>query len=182
MKTMKRIFSLLLSVLLIFCVFAVCAAAEDKDDSGYVEYGSTCEATNAKHEVGAEGSNLVLIKDYSCAVDLEHSIIYFCNDCGKARKDYVTHDHKMVVDEGKDKTCTEDGLTEGSHCSVCGYVEKEQEVIKAGHVDDNGDGYCDVCPAELRYHCPYCGEEHNDRFGPVVNFFHRLLAYFGLKK
>lgn len=182
MKTTKRIFALLLSALLIFCVFAVCAAAETKEDNGYVEYGSTCEKTGATHKIDEDGSNLYLIKDYSCAVDYEHYIIYVCHDCGKAMKQYVTNEHIMVVDEGREKTCTEDGLTEGSHCKICGYVEKAQEVIPAKHEDEDHDGYCDNCPAELRYHCPYCGEEHTERFGRIVNFFHIILSYFGLKK
>ena len=182
MKTTKRIFSLLLSALLLFGVFAVCAAAETKGDTGYVAYGSTCEKTGATHEIDNDGCHLSLIKDYSCAVDLEHYIIYVCNDCGKAMKQYVTNDHIMVVDKGREKTCTEDGLTKGSHCKICGYVEKEQEVIPAKHEDADGNGYCDDCKAEVRYHCPYCGEEHTERFGAIVNFFHTILAYFGLKK
>ncbi|MBR3953119.1 MAG: hypothetical protein IKJ82_05870 [Oscillospiraceae bacterium] len=30
--------------------------------------------------------------------------------------------HKEVIDEGYPATCTEIGLTEGSHCEVCGTV------------------------------------------------------------
>ena len=38
--------------------------------------------------------------------------------------------HKVVVDQAKEATCTEDGLTEGKHCSVCKEVIKKQEVIQ----------------------------------------------------
>ncbi len=41
--------------------------------------------------------------------------------------------HTAVTDPAKDPTCTEDGKTEGSHCSVCGYVITAQETIPAGH-------------------------------------------------
>ncbi len=42
-------------------------------------------------------------------------------------------EHKAVTDSAKNPTCTEDGLTEGSHCSVCGYVITAQKPIPAGH-------------------------------------------------
>lgn len=42
--------------------------------------------------------------------------------------------HKAVIDEAVDATCTETGLTEGSHCSVCNEVIKAQETVPAlGH-------------------------------------------------
>ena len=42
--------------------------------------------------------------------------------------------HKIVYDKGKTATCTETGLTEGSHCSLCNEVFREQTVIPAlGH-------------------------------------------------
>ena len=45
--------------------------------------------------------------------------------------------HKSVVDAASDPTCTEDGATEGSHCSVCNEVITAQTVIPAtGHTHD----------------------------------------------
>lgn len=42
--------------------------------------------------------------------------------------------HHKVVDAAKDATCTEAGLTAGSHCSVCGAVfEAQEEVPAEGH-------------------------------------------------
>lgn len=44
------------------------------------------------------------------------------------------HKHTVIVDKGKNATCTEAGLTEGEHCSECGKVLTEQKVIPAsGH-------------------------------------------------
>ena len=41
--------------------------------------------------------------------------------------------HTPATDAGEDATCTTDGKTAGSHCSVCGYVILAQETIPAGH-------------------------------------------------
>lgn len=76
--------------------------------------------------------------------------------------------HVEVVDAAVAATCTEDGLTEGTHCSECGEVLAAQEVVAAaGHasaaaVQENlvGGGcgeagsyeevvYCSVCNAEI---------------------------------
>ena len=76
--------------------------------------------------------------------------------------------HTEVVDEAVEATCTETGLTEGKHCSVCDEVLIAQEVIPAkGHTEANAvqenvseatctsDGsydevvYCSVCDLEM---------------------------------
>ena len=38
--------------------------------------------------------------------------------------------HKEVADKGYAATCEKEGLTDGSHCSVCNEVIKAQETIK----------------------------------------------------
>ena len=54
---------------------------------------------------------------------------------------------------GVEPTCTDEGLTEGSYCSVCGIVLVAQEVIPAtGHSYDNGI-------------CTNCGEADPDWIG-----------------
>ena len=48
----------------------------------------------------------------------------------------ATGRHFPIPDKGKPATCTEPGLTEGSHCYDCNTVLKAQEVIPAsGHLD-----------------------------------------------
>lgn len=61
-----------------------------------------------------------------------------------AIEDDTEHIHTEVIDPEVPATCTADGMTQGSHCSVCGEVIVPQEVIPAlGHdyvYEDNTDG------------------------------------------
>ena len=63
-----------------------------------------------------------------------------CSDCGDASPDEwfeaesSSFGHRASTLAGKDATCTESGLTQGSCCSVCGTVLLEQSEIPAtGH-------------------------------------------------
>ena len=54
--------------------------------------------------------------------------------------------HKKETDEAVDPTCTENGLTEGGHCPVCGEVLTAQEEIPAlGHKPAAVPGYAATC-------------------------------------
>ena len=68
-----------------------------------------------------------------------------CTLCGQSYGEALGHTE--VVDEAVAPTCTETGLTQGSHCSVCGEVTVAQETVAAlGHVDtDPADDSCDRC-------------------------------------
>lgn len=59
---------------------------------------------------------------------------YTCANCGAIKtEDIKAFGHKVVQDVAVESTCTKTGKTEGSHCSVCGKIFKEQEetVLKA---------------------------------------------------
>ena len=61
--------------------------------------------------------------------------------------------HNVVTDARVEPTCTNDGLTEGSHCDRCHTVFVEQETIYAlGH--DYEYGYCTRCGREDPYYKP----------------------------
>ena len=71
------------------------------------------------------------------------------------------HRHVVAVDAAKKPTCTETGLSEGSHCSECGVVWVEQVVIEA-----RGHDYTATFDRERHgVTCHVCGdsqyEEHN---------------------
>lgn len=80
-----------------------------------------------------------------------------CLDCGN-RYDAVISatGHTEVVDKSISATCTETGLTEGKHCSICSAVFVEQTIIDAlGH--DMSDWY-----ESLTSSCTEKGEERTD--------------------
>jgi len=58
----------------------------------------------------------------------------------------VIHIHNEIIDDAVSPTCTETGLTEGSHCDKCGTILKVQEVIpETGHIrwcNEDGCMYC----------------------------------------
>ncbi|MFR6121605.1 transglutaminase domain-containing protein, partial [Faecalibacillus intestinalis] len=96
-------------------------------------------ANNYEHVEEETVTAQKIVKDPTCT---ENGIItYIANFKNNAFKpqtkivdDKKATGHKVVVDQGKKATCTEDGLTEGKHCSVCKEVIKKQEVIPAtGH-------------------------------------------------
>lgn len=41
--------------------------------------------------------------------------------------------HVIVVDEGVPPSCQEYGITDGAHCSLCGEILKEQELLEPAH-------------------------------------------------
>jgi glucan-binding repeat-containing protein len=108
-----------------------------------------------------------IVKDPTCT---ENGIITyianFKNNAFKSQTKIVdgkkATGHKVVVDQGKKATCTEDGLTEGKHCSVCKEVIKKQEVIPAtGHkvvVDQAKEATCAENGLTEGIHCSICNK------------------------
>ena len=108
---------------------------------------SITEAYTVK--VHIHSGTLVPAAEPACTT--EGNTAYYACSCGKwfsdsaCTKEVTAQDvtipakgHTAVTDPSKAAICTETGLTEGSHCFVCGYVIKAQTVTAAlGH--DYGD-------------------------------------------
>ncbi|MBQ9806744.1 MAG: hypothetical protein IJW49_09610 [Clostridia bacterium] len=71
-----------------------------------------------------EGANNVIMADGTVGKEVKNASV----DVKFVGK---THQHTVVVDAAVPATCTEDGLTEGSHCSYCEAVLTAQTVVKA---------------------------------------------------
>ena len=81
--------------------------------------------TCGKHEYG----DFEILKNPTCTEKGQKGKI--CKKCGKIteKTDIDAAGHAPVTDPAVAPTETSDGLTEGSHCSVCGAVLQAQEVI-----------------------------------------------------
>ena len=97
----------------------------------------------------------------------EGSVLYACSRCDEVRRESTPKGaHTPETVPGKAATCTDDGLTDGSKCSVCGIVLTEQETIPAAHTPGETVRENEVaatCTAEGSYDevviCSVCGEE-----------------------
>lgn len=80
---------------------------------------------------------------------------------GKGYK-VVKSDHTPVTDPAAEPTCTKDGKTEGSHCSVCKAIIKAQETIPAtGHTPVADPAVAPTCAEAGKTegsHCSVCGK------------------------
>ena len=83
------------------------------------------QLTCGKHEYG----DFEILKNPTCTEKGQKGKI--CKKCGKIteKADIPETGHAPVTDPAVAPTETSDGLTEGSHCGVCGVVLQAQEVI-----------------------------------------------------
>ena len=147
------------------------------EEGGEMRYCALCGATEHRGEtIGALGHNLThheAVASTCTAVGTKAH--YECSVCHKLFVDgesgkvevsaeelvIPTTEHTVVVDKAVEPTCTETGLTEGSHCSVCGTVLVAQEVIPAtGHtvvVDEAVEPTCTETGLKEGSHCSVCG-------------------------
>lgn len=76
------------------------------------------------------------------------------------------HRHVLVVDAAKQAGCTEDGLTEGCHCGICGeIIEKQSVVLALGHNwSKTGDAKKATVlkEGEETYVCTRCGAQKSN--------------------
>lgn len=102
-------------------------------------------------------------KEPTCTENGEKKL--YCTDCGELLNTEVipAKGHKEVVNKGHEATCTESGLTDGSHCSVCKTILIEQKIIPAkGHTPYQNwetikNPTCISHGEKVRY-CSVCGE------------------------
>jgi hypothetical protein len=185
-KSTKRLLGVLLALTVLFGLLAVFAVADSIDPDDYAAYGSECGKAPGFYHVKSNG-NMIVLKTNKC-LDKEklqpnekYYTLYSCSACNKGVYEYYPNqqpDHTPVDVPKVEPTCTAKGKTAGTSCAVCGIVLSGQEEIKEkGHPDVNKDGYCDDCKAELRYHCPLCGDAHEGTFGGVIKFFHNIAYY-----
>ncbi len=91
---------------------------------------------------------------------------YTCETCGDTYMEAITATgHTEVADAAVAATCTETGLSEGSHCSVCGEILTAQEVIDAlGHSYVSEVTTAATCTEDgvKTYTCETCGDTYTE--------------------
>ena len=105
-------------------------------------------------EVNATTAAKVAVHTYGEPVEVKANcttggtLTYTCTVCNE---DLVLHTadatgHTEVIDAEKAPTCTETGLTEGKHCSVCNEVlVAQKEVAALGHKEETVAGKAATC-------------------------------------
>lgn len=102
-----------------------------------------------------------ITKKASC---LESGIKTFtCSGCKDSYTEVIPQTgHTEVIDPAEEATCTEEGKTQGSHCSVCQTVLTAQTVIpKKDHTEVTDPAEEATCTKEGKTqgsHCSVCGE------------------------
>lgn len=105
--------------------------------------------------------NGVVTTESTCT--MEGVKTFTCTVCSETRTESVAKaPHTPETDAAVEPTCEGAGLTEGSHCAVCGEVLTAQEVVPAkGHSWDDGVVTTDPTCTESgvrTYTCTVCGE------------------------
>ena len=120
-----------------------------------------------------------ITKDASCE---ETGVkTYTCTSC-KATKteDIKALGHKEVKDATVEATCEKDGLTEGSHCSVCNKVITEQKKIPAtGHEFSSWKTISQATvfsPEKQSHSCSACGKSEQREVGSALQKTIRVSA------
>ena len=103
---------------------------------------SSSYATALKTSIGTVAGVTVTVSSDKVTVVFAEAVDSFtiAKFSGQVRMDSISVtygqacDHNEVTIEGKDATCTETGLTEGSRCLTCGeWFEEQEEIAALGH-------------------------------------------------
>ena len=121
--------------------------------------GATLEVYCSNDQVSTQANVTIYVPSSITSVRLNGRCIPYTQKASNVTI-VLNEEHTIVVDKAVEPTCTDAGLTEGSHCSVCNGVVVKQVVIPAkGHTSvdtpeiapgydsygSTGGKHCDVC-------------------------------------
>ena len=171
-KIMKNKLIVLMVLLLVTLLLCSCEKASDEEnsfvptDTGKEESGEASEDTaeseasgNCEHSFG-EWS---IVKAATCKESGES--VRVCTLCSEREEKAIekTDDHTPVIDAAVHATCKDTGLSEGSHCSLCGKVLVEQVVVPTTDdhtpvIDAAVHATCKDTGLSEGSHCSLCGK------------------------
>ena len=96
---------------------------------------SNCGDSKQSNFINESAHSYAIVSSVAATCSSEGKNSYKCSVCGDLRDEAVAKlDHLAVTEPARAATCTETGLTEGKHCSVCNFVITKQNVVSAkGH-------------------------------------------------
>ena len=181
-------------------VDATCTEAGSYEN---VVYCSVCDAELSRNEVTVDalGHSYGNLQVTSATCEEAGYITITCRTCEKVfnskvdkeAQDYLVEypyfnldpkGHTIVVDEAVAPTCTETGLTEGKHCSVCGEVLVAQTVVEAkGHRWGNLQVTSATCTVDgyITITCGDCGIDRNSIEHDEAKEYLEKYPYFDLE-
>lgn len=101
----------------------------------------------------------------TCTTDGERKST--CSTCGETHTEIIkANGHTEVVDTGKPATCTENGLTDGKHCSVCNTVIVAQQTIPKTQHEYEKEVTAPKCLEQgyTTYTCKHCGDTYTSDY------------------
>ena len=165
MKSYIKILFLSLIVALCFICAVGCGGEIDvPDESGDAEIEATDDTTDesdADESASAECAHVYEGEKVLLAATCtkEGILKKTCKLCNKSISENIPKTaHTEVTDEGTPATCTESGMSDGKHCSVCNTVTVEQKPIKAlGHTEVIDEAVEATCSAPGKTEGKHCG-------------------------
>lgn len=121
-------------------------------EGGYVQYQCECGETYRDNETERLGHDLdAFAAQTETCTEIGWNAYEVCKreGCGYTTYAEIAAHHTPVTDDAVPATCTDAGLTEGSHCDACGEVFEAQETVPATGHTVNGENMCSACGADL---------------------------------
>ncbi len=159
---MKRIISIILSITMLISISAGVSSEALAKTNG-ASFHSAALITKKKTSKSLHSIHIMrAVKNVKPTCTEKGYTLYQCYLCSYTNKKYTSAPlgHKEVTVKGTPATCTEDGLSDGSVCSVCNKVLQKQKKLPA--LDH--DWECEIAKAtpvadgKIYNYCTRCDE------------------------